>query len=192
DKPHCITSFFYFYLVASIHQLAGYELYTLSLSILSHNESLIGHMLCIINMCDINTSLINLSRRVYRCQWINGYYRLFSGGGNCPCFINSLLNLIRTFVIFDELDVMDGILALTFFASPPTVLTFFFTVTVAFSTFLACEPLLKTRSVTALYTSLFLTSFHTKVGNRYSSILKRCIHIIYIAFHRCYIFRYRI
>src|SRR5699024_11759879 len=66
DKPHCITSFFYFYLVASIHQLAGYELYTLSLSILSHNESLIGHMLCIINMCDINTSLINLSRRVYR------------------------------------------------------------------------------------------------------------------------------
>src|SRR5699024_12750558 len=87
---------------------------------------------------------------------------------------------------------MDGILALTFFASPPTVLTFFFTVTVAFSTFLACEPLLKTRSVTALYTSLFLTSFHTKVGNRYSSILKRCIHIIYIAFHRCYIFRYLI
>src|SRR5699024_12083853 len=50
DKPHCITSFFYFYLVASIHQLAGYELYTLSLSILSHNESLIGHMLCITNM----------------------------------------------------------------------------------------------------------------------------------------------
>src|SRR5699024_12400457 len=73
DKPHCITSFFYFYLVASIHQLAGYELYTLSLSILSHNESLIGHMLCITNMCDINTSLINLSSRVYRCQWINGY-----------------------------------------------------------------------------------------------------------------------
>src|SRR5699024_12399586 len=72
-RSHCITSFFYFYLVASIHQLAGYELYTLSLSILSHNESLIGHMLCITNMCDINTSLINLSRRVYRCQWINGY-----------------------------------------------------------------------------------------------------------------------